>query len=257
VQTDWNAAAYDGLSDPQFEWGMAVLATVALNGNERVMDAGCGSGRLTEQLMRRLPSGRVVALDSSPLMLLEARRRLAGFGPRVDYVQASLQDFALDSPVDGIFSNAVFHWVPDHATMFRCLHRALVPGGWLVAQFGGIGNLERTHARADEISSLPPFREYLRAVEYGPHFEDVPSTRERMETAGWEVNEAGLHKVEARFEQRERFEAFLRTVVLRQPLAKLPPELQPGFLEQLSRRTIDEEGAYVLDYVRLTVRARS
>ena len=194
-QTDWNAVAYDDLSDPQFEWGMAVLETLQMRGDERVLDAGCGSGRLTEELLGRVPAGAVVALDSSPQMLEQARQRLSRFGQRVEFVHASLQDFALAdfksaNPVDGIFSNAVFHWVPDHAAMFRCLHAALQPGGWLVAQFGGVGNLARAHRRADEVAKEARFKEYLAGVEYGPHFEDTASTRQRMEAAGFRVSEA-------------------------------------------------------------------
>ena len=256
-KTDWNAAAYDEISDPQFAWGMAVLETVELADNERVLDAGCGSGRLTAELLQRLPAGEVVALDSSPQMLEQARRRLETFGSRVEFVLASLQDFTLDRKMDGIFSNAVFHWVPDHEEMFRCLYRALVPGGWLVAQFGGVGNLERTHRRSDEVAAQPLFREHLPEIEYGPHYEDVASTRRRMEAAGFRVSQAGLHTVEAPFELRERYQTFLRTVVLRQPLAKLPEELHSVFLDEISSRTLQEEGGYVLDYVRLTVRARS
>lgn len=256
-QTDWNAVAYDDLSDPQFEWGMAVLETLQLRGDERVLDAGCGSGRLTEELLGRVPAGAVVALDSSPQMLEQARQRLSRFGQRVEFVRASLQEFELADKVDGIFSNAVFHWVPDHAAMFRCLHAALQPGGWLVAQFGGVGNLARAHRRADEVAEETRFKEYLAGVEYGAHFEDTASTRQRMEAAGFRVSEARLHTVEARFQRRERYEAFLRTVVLRQVLAKLPENLQNEFLEEISRRTLQEEGVYVLDYVRLTARATS
>lgn len=254
-ETYWNAAAYDDLSDPQFEWGMAVLETLPVRGGERVLDAGCGSGRLSEELLGRVPAGQVVALDSSVQMLAQARQRLARFGGRVEFVHASLQDFELAEKVDGIFSNAVFHWVPDHAAMFRCLHAALKPGGWLVAQFGGVGNLARAHRRADEVAEEARFKPYLAGVEYGPHFEDVTSTRQRMEAAGFRVSEAKLHTVEARFQRRERYEAFLRTVVLRQPVAKLPENLQSEFLEEISSRTLQEEGGYMLDYVRLTARA--
>ena len=255
-QTDWNAVAYDDLSDPMFEWGLAVLGTLELRGNERVLDAGCGSGRLTEELLRKLPAGEVVALDFSPKMLEQARLRLAKFGERVEFVHASLQEFELAQKVDGIFSNAVFHWVPDHAAMFRSLHLSLKPGGWLVAQFGGVGNLMRTHRRAHEVAELTQFREHLKEVEPGPHFEDPASTRERMEATGFQVREARLHTVVPSFERRERYEAFLETVVLRQPVAKLPKDLRREFLEEISRRTWHDEGAYSLDYVRLTVRAR-
>jgi trans-aconitate 2-methyltransferase len=252
--TYWNAAAYDGLSDPQFTWGMAVLARLELAGNERVLDAGCGSGRLTGELLRRLPEGAVVALDSSPQMLEEARRRLAGYGARVEFVEAGLEDFMLAQPVDGIFSNAVFHWVPNHQAMFGALHRALKPGGWLLAQFGGIGNLERAHRRAEAVAAQPPFAAHLSGVHFGPHFEDVESTRRRMEAAGFRVLEAGLHSETPQFDGRERYQAFLRTVVLRRLVACLPAELQGNFLERVAEAALAEEGAYLLDYVRLTVR---
>jgi len=254
-ETDWNAAAYDDLSDPQFAWGIAVLESAPLAGSERVLDAGCGSGRLTEVMLERLPSAHLIALDSSPQMLEQARQRLARFGGRVEFAEALLQQFALSRPVDGIFSNAVFHWVPDHDAMFRCLHAALRPGGWLVAQFGGVGNLERTHRRGEEVVALSKFSKFLSGLEYGAHYETPETTRRRMEAAGFSVSHAGLHSVTARFERRERFEAFLHTVVLRRPLSKLSPELQQEFLGEVSERTLREEGCYVLDYVRLTVRA--
>jgi trans-aconitate 2-methyltransferase len=255
-ETGWNAAAYDTLSDPQFAWGMAVLETVEFKGDERVLDAGCGSGRLAEELLKRLPSGELVALDASPAMLEQARDRLSRFGAKVEFVEASLDDFTLARPVNGIFSNAVFHWVPDHAALFGCLHRALRPAGWLVAQFGGVGNLDRTHRRAHEAALLPRFRESLgNVLSYGAHFETPEITRQRMEAAGFRVSHAGLHEVAARFESRERFEAFLHTVVLRRPLALLPEDQRAEFLHEVSSRTLREEGCYVLDYVRLTVRA--
>jgi trans-aconitate 2-methyltransferase len=255
--TDWNAAAYDDLSDPMFEWGMAVLGTLELQGDERVLDAGCGSGRLTEELLRRVPRGNVVALDFSPKMLEQAEQRLAKFGGRVEFVHASLQEFGLATKVDGIFSNAVFHWVPDHRAMFRCLHGALKPGGWLVAQFGGVGNLEKTYRRAHEVAAQARFHSHLKGIDDGPHFEDPASTQERMEAAGFRVSEARLHTVSVRFERKERFEAFLKTVVLREKVAKLTEALQREFLEEVSGRTQHDEGAYLLDYVRLTVGARA
>ncbi len=62
---EWDAETYDAVSDPQFNWGMEVLDRLELRGDEAVLDAGCGSGRVTAELARRLPRGRLIAVDGS------------------------------------------------------------------------------------------------------------------------------------------------------------------------------------------------
>src|SRR4051794_5240033 len=123
-------------------WGATVLDRLPLEGDERVLDAGCGSGRVTELLAARLPHGRVVALDGSPSMVEAAKERLASFGDRIEYVVADLgQPLPVDGLVHAVVSTATFHWVPDHDALFANLARVLAPGGRLVAQCGGVGNI--------------------------------------------------------------------------------------------------------------------
>ena len=139
---DWDAATYDRVADPMTAWGSAVLDRLPLRGNERVLDAGCGSGRVTELLAERLPHGSVIALDGSSAMVDQARARLDRFGDRIDYLVADLgRPIPLAEPVDAILSTATFHWVPDHDSLFRHLAAVLRPGGRLVAQCGGAGNI--------------------------------------------------------------------------------------------------------------------
>ena len=78
---EWDAETYDAVSDPQFEWGMEVLERLELRGDETALDAGCGSGRVTAELLERLPEGRVIAVDGSEAMIEKARERL---GDRAD-----------------------------------------------------------------------------------------------------------------------------------------------------------------------------
>src|SRR5215218_4711092 len=112
---DWNATSYDKVADPQARWGAEVLARLPLEGDETVLDAGCGTGRVTELLLARLPRGRVVALDASAAMLEQARGRLARFGDQVTFVEADLeQPLPVAEPVDAVLSTATFHWVLDH-----------------------------------------------------------------------------------------------------------------------------------------------
>ena len=243
---DWDAATYDRVAAPQTRWGGAVLARLALRGDETVLDAGCGSGRVTEQLADRLPDGRVIALDASPAMVDEARRRLARFGDRIACVVADLNlPFELPGGVrvDAILSTATFHWVPDHAALFRHLAAVLRPGGHLVAQFGGVGNIASVKAIVASIGDgwLGP-----------AHYETVEATTERLAAAGFVDIEAWLQPEPTRFEPGEPFETFLRTVILGPQVDRLPEEARPGYVHEVASRL----GEPVVDYVRLNVDAR-
>src|SRR5216684_2560490 len=137
MSQEWNSVEYARLSNPQLAWGLRVLDQLELRGDERVLDAGCGSGRVTSELLRRLPRGHVLALDLSFNMAASAATVLAQFAPRVAALQGDLLDLPLAAAsLDVVFSTAVFHWVRDHDRLFAECFRALRPGGRLHAQCG-------------------------------------------------------------------------------------------------------------------------
>src|SRR5579864_5742850 len=148
MSKEWNATLYHQISAPQVSWGKKVLARVKLRGNERVLDAGCGTGRLTRDLLEALPRGHVVALDVSENMLDAARAYLEpDFGSQVEFARCDLLELPFECEFDLIFSTASFHWVLDHDRLFRNLYRALRREGSLIAQCGGGNNLARLLAR--------------------------------------------------------------------------------------------------------------
>ncbi len=241
---DWDAATYDRVADPQTRWGAAVLDRIELAGDETVLDAGCGSGRVTESLAERLPRGRVVALDASPSMVEAARARLARFGDRVDYVVADLgRPFDVPgAPVDAILSTATFHWVPDHEALFRNLAAVIRPGGRLSAQFGGAGNIASVKAVLATIGDG-----WLGDA----HYETPEATTARLIASGFVEIRAWLQPEPTRFEPGEPFETFLRTVILGQHVDRLPPEERDAFVHEVAERI----GEPVVEYVRLNVLA--
>ncbi len=243
--TDWNAASYDRVADPQARWGAEVLMRLPLAGDERVLDAGCGTGRVTQLLLTRIPRGEVVALDASAAMLKEARKRLAPQGDRVSYVHADLgQPLPIDEPVDAILSTATFHWVPDHDALFANLARVLHPGGWLVAQCGGFGNIARFIEVASSVD--PNFKRNQH------NFQTPEATAERLERSGFTDIRTWLSDAPTRFDRGEPFEAFLATVCLRAHLAGIPEGEHRPFVRAVAARMPEP----VLDYVRLNITAR-
>jgi len=241
---DWDASSYDRVAAPMTRWGAAVLDRLEAGDGDRVLDAGCGSGRVTELLLERSATGRVVALDASPAMIAAARARLGRFGHRVEYVQADLgRPLPIAESVDAIVSTAAFHWVPDHDAMFRHLADVLRPGGQLVAQFGGEGN----------IASVRAVLATLGDGWLGPaHFESVEATVRRLEAAGFSGIEAWLQPEPTEFEPGEPFETYLATVVLGAHLDRLPEGDRPAFVRAVAGRLRGPR----IDYVRLNVVAR-
>lgn len=174
---DWDAQTYDRVAEPQTRWGRVVLDRLPLDGAERVLDAGCGTGRVTELLAERLPQGRVVAVDASAAMIEAARTRLEPFGDRVEYIVADLgRPLPLGEPVDAILSTATFHWVPDHDALFVNLAAVLRPGGRLVAQCGGVGNIESVRRVLSTIGDGWPG---------AAHYETPMATVARLVAAGF------------------------------------------------------------------------
>ena len=250
---DWNAEVYHRVSEPQFRWGQAVLAELELQGGEVVLDAGCGSGRLTALLCERVSRGRVIALDGSQAMLDQAKATLARFGDRVSLVQADLGALELSLGVDVVFSTATFHWIQDHDALFAGLARSTKPGGQLHAQCGGKGNLTGFHALAARVAQRAPFAEHLAGAFSPTYFAGVEETRERLANAGWEPTLVRLVDAPTPFPDAASFATFVAHVILRYHLAALPEPLRQPFLDGLLRET---GGAYSLDYVRLDLRAR-
>lgn len=243
---EWDAETYDEVSDPQFEWGTEVLERLDLTGEEAVLDAGCGSGRVAAELLQRLPNGRLIAVDGSAAMIEKAKERL---GSDVTYVVADLSELEVAEPVDLIFSTATFHWITDHDRLFARLKAALKPGGRLVAQCGGEGNVAE-YAQAIVRAVADP--------RFAPHFEDLDAmwnfaaldaTEERLRNAGFSAVRCWLQpKPVTPAKPLE----FITTVTLGPHLAQLPEELRHPFAETV----LAEAGEpLTLDYVRLNIEA--
>lgn len=243
---EWDAETYDAVSDPQFNWGMEVLGRLELGGAEAALDAGCGSGRVSEQLLKRLPRGSLLAVDGSAAMIAKARERL---GDRVGYMVADLSDLAVESPVDLVFSTATFHWIPDHDLLFARVRAALKPGGRLVAQCGGEGNVAAHAAVIASIAAEPRFAEHLSEMRGLWNFASAEETERRLRAAGFERVRCWL---EPKPVQPEHPLAFTSTVTLGPVLAQLPEELRTEFAEAV---LADSPSPLVLDYVRLNIEA--
>jgi trans-aconitate 2-methyltransferase len=244
---EWDAEVYDRVSDPQFEWAQEVLERLPLRGDETVLDAGCGPGRVTALLIDRLPEGKVIAIDGSSSMVAKAREAL---GDRADVLEADLAQLELHQEVDLVYSNAVFHWITDHRNLFGRLFAALRPGGRLVAQCGGAGNVASLAEVIIEVAAQPRFAERFTEMRAMWNFATAEDTETVLRGAGFEHVHCWLQR---KYVQPAEPIAFLETVTLGPHLERLPDELKAPFVADVAAGM---GKPLVLDYVRLNIEAR-
>jgi trans-aconitate methyltransferase len=261
---EWNASAYHRVSEPQFAWGLRVLDRLSLRGDERALDAGCGSGRLTRELAARLPAGSVVACDLSENMVRAAATTLglASGGPLPSepcahaVICADLLALPFRRCFDVIFSTATFHWVRNHERLFGGLRESLRHPGVLEAQCGGGANLQRVHARATALASTTRFRPYFSTWE-DPWVYPWPDDAEALiRRAGFARVRCWLDESPTSFADAERYRSFLESVVMRPFLARLPTaDLRSRFLDALVDAAAADDHPFTLDYWRLNISA--
>jgi trans-aconitate 2-methyltransferase len=225
---EWDGSAYDRISLPLERNGLTVLERLELDGGETVLDAGCGSGRVTRALAERLPRGHVIGVDGSAGMIAAAGERL---GDDVELIVCDLTELDLaPRRVDAIFSTAVFHWIADHALLFERLHAALRPGGQLVAQCGGEGNTPELLAATLAVGSQPLFAPYLDG--WSPwHYASAEETAERLRAAGFSDVRTGLVQRPAPYEDLREW---LQTNALSAHLLRLPDELRERYVDAVT-----------------------
>jgi trans-aconitate 2-methyltransferase len=244
----WHGATYDRLSTPMEAMGREVLERLPLEGSETVIDAGCGSGRVTEALLARVPNGRVIGVDVSASMVDAARERL---GDQVELHVADLAALDLGLQADAILSTATFHWIADHDRLFARLRAHLRPGGLLVAQCGGRGNIANVHAAAREVMKRAPYAPHF-AGWAGPwNFATPQDTERRLRAAGFSEARAWLQELPVTPEEPH---AYLTEINLGAHLGRLPDELRSGFVDEVME--VLGGPRVTIDYVRLNIDAR-
>lgn len=252
---EWNAGEYERLADPMTRWGGQVLERLTLNGDETVLDGGCGTGRVTEQLLARVSRGKVIGVDASSAMIEQAKARFAG-NPQVTLLVADLTALELPTPVDAIFSTATFHWVLDHNKLFVQLAKALRPDGQLVAQCGGATNIDSVMAAINEVIHTPTYAAAFANWRSPWEYATPDVTAERLTRAGFTDIHTWLNPEPTTFSSREHLVDYLETIILGRHVLQLPADQHRPFAEAVGDTLMRHSGKLLIDYVRLNIVAR-
>jgi len=253
---DFDGQAYRKASAHQQDWGQKLIEELPLRGQERVLDLGCGDGRLTARLADRVPSGSVLGIDASPGMLATAS---ALERPNLHFVLMDIGHMEFAGEFDVVFSNATLHWIKDHARLLAAVHKALAPGGVARFSFAGQGNCMNFHGVARRVMAEPEYAGLFRTFDW-PWF--MPSAEEYLALA----RESPFRDANVRLENADRVFADQRALVgwIDQPslvpfLQHLPEHARAGFrdavVQAMLAQTRQESGGFLETFRRLNFSA--
>lgn len=249
---EWNAGEYERLADPMTRWGSQVVERLVLDGDETVLDAGCGTGRVTEQLLSRLPRGQVIGVDVSAAMVAQASARFSG-NAQVTLLVADLTTLELPTLVDAILSTATFHWILDHDALFARLATLLRPGGQLVAQCGGAGNIDAVLAAIHAVIRTPAFAPAFAGWRDPWEYATPELTAARLAQAGFVEITTWLNAEPTVLPSREHLADYMETIILGRHVLRLPSDQRRPFAEAVADALIAQTDQALIDYVRLNI----
>ena len=263
MKYDWDASTYDHISDAQESWGHEIIEYRKWNGNEIVLDAGCGSGRLTRILSSKVPQGKVIAVDSDLSMIRLAKENLAKIS-NIEFIKKDISQLELEEKVNVVFSNAVLHWILNHKKVFERLWQILNSGGQLLIQCGGHRDLAKTLSILNKVSESKEFNNYF-CNNKGEdiwnqtwYFAKKEYTEKILQEIGFRNIQVFLEDKEAKFSNKEEYFLFIKTIVLLPYLKYLPNEtLKDKFAKSVIQEIEDnaKELQWKLDFVRLNINA--
>jgi trans-aconitate 2-methyltransferase len=261
---DWDAQTYHKISNIQLSWGQELLASRQWNGDEIVLDAGCGSGRVTKIISSFVPKGRVYAVDLDQSMISAAKSNLRHV-KNIRFVLADISLLELAEEVDVVFSNAVIHWIADHYRLFSNLRKLLKDNGEMLIQCGGKGNLRETHRLLEEVRMKSEFIKYFTNWVTPWNFASEEETLLILEKIGFSHIRTKLTKKIAQFSSSEEYKQFMQTVVMKPYLSYLPTDdnlcIRKAFVDaflkkkEFQTKFSNESNKWIADYVRLNISA--
>jgi trans-aconitate 2-methyltransferase len=255
----WNAADYARNSASQFHWAQELIGKLHLQGNERVLDIGCGDGKVTALLAQSVPDGNVVGIDRSGEMTRLARRTFAAQATNLAFAQMDAARLGFCSAFDAAFSNATLHWVKDQRGVLEGMSRALQPGGRLIFQMGGKGNASQIIAAFEEVMARQPWCSFFNTFTFPYSFLGPDDYAPLLRASG--LREIRLELIPKDMQQsgREGLAGWVRTTWLPY-LERVPSEQRQVFLDEaldayLRAVPLDENGTAHVSMVRLEVEA--
>jgi trans-aconitate methyltransferase len=258
--TKWNAAAYAANSVVQQSWARELIGRLKLRGDERILDLGCGDGKITAELARAVPHGAALGADASAEMIAFAQQKFPKSEfPNLRFQVCDARAIRFPDKFDLVFSNAALHWVDDHQAILRGAAEALKLGGRLGVSCGGRGNAHDVFLALRPEMRRQCWWEFFRKMPV-PYFFYAPGDYEKwLPKAGFKIQHLKLAPKDATYAGADGFATWLRTTWIPY-VQRVPENLREEFIKAVTQRYVakhppDAAGQIHVCMVRLEIEA--
>lgn len=258
---NWDPRLYSSNSSAQKDWGLTLLAKIELKGNERLLDIGCGDGKLSAEIAKNLPEGSVLGIDLSEAMITFARNHYPPEKfPNLAFMQIGASELTFESEFDIVFSNAAFHWMKDLEHILENLWKSLKPGGVLLAQCGSRGNAVEIFKIVDLMIENEKWNPYFKGFLFPFGFYGPEEYGKWLKNAGFSVRRLELIPKDLALEGKKGLSDWLIASILHPYTQKIPQDLKEHFMNELVNSYIeanppDEKGYVHVRMIRIEIEA--
>lgn len=253
---EFDGEKYKKASKHQQEWGNRLIGELSLNGDENILDLGCGDGSLTEQLSQLVPDGSVLGIDASAGMIETARKRVRD---NLVFTQMDINTIHFRNVFDVVFSNATLHWIKDHKKLLKKTVTALKEGGMILWDFAGDGNCSNFYGVIREKIRNEKYKPYFNGFEW-PWYMPAKTEYEKIIAA------SGFGRYEITEENRDRYFSNPDEMIkwIDQPsivpfMEVIPNKLKSAFREDvinsMLEKTLQPDGTCFETFRRIHVKA--
>jgi trans-aconitate 2-methyltransferase len=255
---EWNADQYAKHSSSQEKWAKELLTKLKLKGNEKLLDLGCGDGRITVEISRLVPGGMIIGIDNSESMISLAKEKYADIKNLAFYVMDA-KEIRFAEEFDVVFSNAALHWVDDHKKVLQGINKSLKPGGRFLIQTGGTGNAAAGFEVIKEMAVTKEWMPYLKDAESPYNFQSDIDYEALISETGFRPVRVELLNKDMVHEGIEGFKGFIRTTWLPYTY-RIPDEKRERFISETADLFVkkyppDKDGNVHIGMVRLEAEA--
>ncbi|MGB3777746.1 MAG: methyltransferase domain-containing protein [Tunicatimonas sp.] len=248
--TAWNPDLYTQKHNFVYQYGEDLVALLAPQPGECILDLGCGTGELTNQISEA--GARVVGIDSSEELILAARKHF----PQLSFHQRDATRLTDSEQYDAVFSNAVLHWISNQDAVSQGMFRALKPGGRLVIEFGGEGNVQQIREALKKTLQQHGYQKDASINLW--YFPSIGQYTTLLEQHGFRVQSAHHYARPTRLADAETGIKDWLGMFANSYLEAVPPDVRPLILNEVQNAlqpALYSDGHWYADYQRLRVTA--